>query len=208
MIYHRPTTEQLLNLYQNETVLWACAYDINDDTGYVNLKSLPVKGILVNASGQTYSEAKASGKNAWHYSEPAHFAILKSDGTPRKSGQITLYARVYADTKEECELLFDQLVQKRIDRLQQCLQDARNDKLHPELSCETPTLEAFLRDTARLQAAYRRMKAKGFTKQELIQLVAPFRDCYHLTDLEALTVTREEKTLSELIKLFDQKLEV
>ena len=52
MIYHRPTTEQLLNLYQNETVLWACAYDINDDTGYVNLKSLPVKGILVNASGQ------------------------------------------------------------------------------------------------------------------------------------------------------------
>lgn len=208
MIYHQPTTEQLLNLYRNETVLWACAYDINNDTGYVNLKSLPVKGILVNASGQTYSEAKSSGKNTWHYSEPAHFAILKSDGTPRKSGQVTLYARVYADTKEECELLFDQLVQKRIDRLQQCLQDARNDKLHPELSCKTPTLEAFLRNTTRLQAAYRRMKAKGFTKQELIQLVAPFRDCYHLTDLEALTVTREEKTLSEIIKLFDQKLEV
>ena len=66
-------------------------------------------------------------------------------------------------------------------------------------------LEDFMQDTIKTQKEYKKLKnSKKLTKKAICDLVVPFRDKYNLSDLEALTLTREEKNLTEIMELWEK----
>ena len=92
--------------------VWAVAYDVNNETGHVNLKCLPVQGEIM-PYGSLFRPFK------------------KGTTTPKaKSSGVHWSSRVYADTKKEAEEMYNELVQRRIDLLQNAIDNARNDFLH------------------------------------------------------------------------------
>lgn len=65
-------------------------------------------------------------------------------------------------------------------------------------------LGAFMRDVAALQNGYRGLiRSEKLSKKNICDLCVPFRDKYLLTDLVTLSLAREEKSLSEIIEIFD-----
>lgn len=93
--------------------IWACAYDVDNDTGRSRLKQLPAKGII-----------QKDGRHETFY-------LLKKDGTPRANG-VNASARCYADTYEECVEIYNDLVNERIKLLQNLLQETKEDYFVPK----------------------------------------------------------------------------
>ena len=96
-----------------EVPIWAFAYDIDNETGYVHLRCLPTKG-EVRKSGYCTKDFIPYKKNG------TDLAISKS---------VRVSARKYADTYDEAKAAYNKLVQDRIDRLNKMAIDAENDKL-------------------------------------------------------------------------------
>lgn len=57
-----------------------------------------------------------------------------------------------------------------------------------------------------LQEAYKKLqRQKKLTKQNICDLVIPFRDKYQLSDKEALRIARSEVSLKELVAILESK---
>lgn len=55
------------------------------------------------------------------------FTTINKNGRPSRSKEVHLYAREYADTKEECIKLYNSLVQKKIDYFQQRIEEVKKE---------------------------------------------------------------------------------
>ena len=94
-------------------IVWACAFDVDMDRKtwnretVVHLKCEPVLGMIVSFS-KNHIDA------SWRYCE---FAILKNSGEPRKSGRVSLNARRFAHTYEDCVELFNSIIEEKIQYL-------------------------------------------------------------------------------------------
>lgn len=88
--------------------LWACAYEIDNETLHPHLRQTPVEGILT---------------------PDLQFAVFTKGETLRKSGRVSYYSRQYADTYEEAVELYNELVTKRRKRLEQMEDSVYDDYL-------------------------------------------------------------------------------
>lgn len=61
-----------------------------------------------------------------------------------------------------------------------------------------------LREIGDIQDEYRKLVKTRMTKQDLCNLVIPFRDRYGFTDSEALSIVRDQITISEMVQLFEK----
>lgn len=97
--------------------VWAIAYNINDDTERKRLSCKPTLGEIINAD--------ESGRRFW----TTHCFVPYKKGTTekRKSGFVDFQARLYADTYEEAVEMYNELVQKRISKLEQMIEEAKKD---------------------------------------------------------------------------------
>ena len=92
--------------------LWAVAYHINNETGYVKLRSLPVRGEI----------------RKWERFNGADFFPYKKNSTEvRQTGKVDYQSRMYADTEEEAFEMYNELVQKRIEALYKMIEEAKED---------------------------------------------------------------------------------
>lgn len=99
--------------YENvplNTPIWACAYNVNNDTSHKYLIKKPVLGI------------------AGEYN-PRYFYELKKDGTPKKSSKVYCTSREYADTYEECVELYNSLIDKEIKRAEEIIKEHKKQKI-------------------------------------------------------------------------------
>lgn len=63
-----------------------------------------------------------------------------------------------------------------------------------------------LHDVAVLQTEYRKLQREGrLTKQNLCNLVIPFRDRYHLADSRAIMIARGEMSVRKMDELLKRK---
>lgn len=101
------------------TILWACAYDKDNNCEYSHLNQKPVKGIIIRNEGD-------NSVKLW-----AHKVFMKlgKNGNPVKSSAVSLSARKYADTYEECVEIYNSLVDDRINHLKELIKDSENDKI-------------------------------------------------------------------------------
>lgn len=60
---------------------------------------------------------------------------------------------------------------------------------------------SILEEIGILQDKYNKLKSGNMSKQNVCDLVTPFRDKYHLTDLEALQITRNEISVTKMFHL-------
>lgn len=95
--------------------IWAVAYNINDDTEHHRLLCKPIQGeIILNTP----------------YEDNAYFIPYKKNGTGFcKSKRVDFNSRLYANSYEEAAELYNELVQKHIDKLLGLVQDAKNDMI-------------------------------------------------------------------------------
>lgn len=89
-------------------IVWACAFDIdvdryNQSSDIKHLYCKPVKGIVVENLDAHWYDLK--------------FAITSKDGTPRKSGRVSLNARRFTYTYEDCVELFNSIIEEKIQYL-------------------------------------------------------------------------------------------
>lgn len=62
-----------------------------------------------------------------------------------------------------------------------------------------------LREISELQSQYKYLyRNNKLTKRILCELVIPFRDKHHLSDMDALSITRSEISLTEMIKMLEE----
>lgn len=108
--YKIVTTTDLMQFYQNKTPIWAVAYDIDNDTLNVRLRSLPTKGQITKYGYYSYK-----------------FTPFNKKGELRKSGEVHWDSRAYADTEEEAIELYNELVQDRINELLRMAKEAEAD---------------------------------------------------------------------------------
>lgn len=101
------------------TVLYACAYDEDNNYEYTHLGQKPVKGIVVKNEGKYQCKL-------WSHKI---FLKLGKNGEPLKSGAVSLRARKYATTYEECVEIYNSLVDERINKLKQFIDIAESDKI-------------------------------------------------------------------------------
>lgn len=111
MIYENMTPSMAHTLIENKQILYAIAYDINNETLHTNLRATPTKGIL--------TEDSKWGRIS--------FVPLNKRGEPRQSGKVAYVSRKYADTYEEAVTLYNSLVQKRVNLLKEHLKFAEED---------------------------------------------------------------------------------
>lgn len=86
--------------------IWAFAYTIKNDTAQRTYYSLPVCGEI---------------------NEHGVFRPYKKNGDLSGSKYYNFNSRSYADTYEEAVEMYNELVQKRIDRLKAAIEDAKKD---------------------------------------------------------------------------------
>ncbi len=67
-------------------------------------------------------------RKAEDYSYDGYFYLLKSDGTPRKTGRVSYNARHFTRTYEESVEIYNNLVKEKINKLRSVA-----DKLEEEL---------------------------------------------------------------------------
>ena len=97
--------------------IWAVAYDIDNDTGYVRLSCKPTLGEII--------ENEKAGTHFWH--NYAFVPYKKGTHIKCKSGYVSHTSRMYADTYKEAVEIYNELVQKRINKLQQMIDEAQKD---------------------------------------------------------------------------------
>ena len=98
---------------KNGQKIWACAYKTNNTEKGMALKKKPVYGIV-----------KIKSSDYWY---GAYFYELNKIGNPIKSSRVSIHAREYSDTKEESTKIYNELVQKQIDFLNDLIDDCKKD---------------------------------------------------------------------------------
>lgn len=64
-------------------------------------------------------------------------------------------------------------------------------------------MESFLLEAGRLQDNYDRLISQDkLSKKAMCNLCVPFRDKYHLTDLQTLDIARRKLTITQISKLY------
>lgn len=109
--------------YENvplNTPIWACAYNVNNDTKHKYLIKKPVLGIV-----EGY---KPFGKNTVSRTRSS-FYELKKDGSSKESSKVFCTSREYADTYEECVELYNSLVDKEIKRAEEVIKEHKKQKI-------------------------------------------------------------------------------
>ena len=97
--------------------IYGFAYSINDDTRDKRLSCLPVLGEI----GENNSFKK--------YCRYCFYPYKKGTKTKKKSGVVDFMSRYYTDTYEEAIEMYNELVQKRIDKLKKMIKEVENDKI-------------------------------------------------------------------------------
>lgn len=103
--------------YVNKPI-YAYAYKINDETLHVDLRQLPIKGMIIR--NEKYNENTMRGYI---------FVPFKKNGKElmSKSKAVNISARKYADEYWEAIDGYNELVQDRINRLLSIAKEAKND---------------------------------------------------------------------------------
>ena len=112
------------NLWHVGDTVWACAYTFNKE-GTMQYFQKPVRGMLSRIS-QSNDPYLIPGKANLM---PLYFIPFKSNGAELAwSKSVKAINRHYADTEEECNELYNMLIQKRLNWLAEqkakCLADA------------------------------------------------------------------------------------
>lgn len=97
--------------------IYGFAYKINDDTRDKRLSCLPILGEI--------RENNIPKK----WSTYCFYQYKKGTKAIRKSGAVDYNSRYYADTYSEAVEMYNELVQKRIDKLKKMIEEAENDKI-------------------------------------------------------------------------------
>ena len=105
---------------EHESIVWACAYDEDNNYDYSHLKQLPIRGMIL--------DKHKAGMNKPVYSSWV-FAPVNKNGEPIKSKVVDIYSRHYANTYEECIEVYNGLVQARIDRLSEIIKECGTHKI-------------------------------------------------------------------------------
>ena len=96
-----------------DTPIWACAYNVNNESLQKRYYRKPVKGKILDAG---YC-------SSWY-----EFYEFRKDGeTLRESGAVIADSRFYADTEQECKEIYNDLVKARIMRLNEIIDEAKED---------------------------------------------------------------------------------
>lgn len=67
------------------------------------------------------------------------------------------------------------------------------------------TQSHFFKDASEMQSVYQKLiDNKQLTKKAMCDLCVPFRDKYHLNDLQTLRIARKEMDLSEMVSLAER----
>lgn len=101
--------------------VWACAYKFDNNKTTMGLIQKPIYGVI---RGYGYDW----GGNA-EEGYPAFFAPLSKNSETKivKSKVVSIHAREYADTYEECVELYNDLVKGRIDWFKQRAEETEKD---------------------------------------------------------------------------------
>lgn len=99
------------------TPVWAVAYNINDETKRTRLICTPTLGEVI--------------KRGW---KTEFVPYKKGAKVLRESGEVDVYSRKYADTYGEAVELYNSLIQERINKLNEMVNEAESHfiKLSPE----------------------------------------------------------------------------
>ncbi len=57
------------------------------------------------------------------------FYLLKRDGSPRQSGLVSTESRHFAQTNEECNEIYNQLIRDKIEKLRKIADELENELL-------------------------------------------------------------------------------
>lgn len=107
MTNHKVTENELdVNSISEDQVVYGCAYEMTNDERSMGLKKLPVKGKVMFCSGR--------GKQ---------FYELNRKGEIKKSGAVYTWSRRYAATHEDSVDIYNTLVQRKIDYLNELIKD-------------------------------------------------------------------------------------
>ena len=105
---------------KHKTIVWGCAYNEDNNYDYSHLKQLPIRGIILDKYKAEIDKPKYS---SWV------FAPLNKKGEMIKSKVVDVYSRHYANTYEECVEVYNGLVQMRIDRLNDIINECKKHKI-------------------------------------------------------------------------------
>lgn len=94
-------------------IVWACAYELNSKgTGKIGYCK-PVNGMLMLGNTQISHDRNAK----YGYTKPQYFVPFRKDLRGLAwSNAVSIYARQYADSKEECTELFKEIINKEIEK--------------------------------------------------------------------------------------------
>lgn len=109
--------------YENvplNTLIWACAYNVNNDTSHKYLIKKPVLGIV---EGYKLFGENTVSRNC------SYFYELKKDGTSKESSKVYCTSREYADTYEECVELYNSLIDEEIKRAEEVIKEHEKQKI-------------------------------------------------------------------------------
>jgi hypothetical protein len=95
-----------------DVVLWACAYYTNNTEKGMALKKLPTQGKIIN-------------KNSTRWYDLFHEVNKKGE---IKSTHVYANSRLYADTKEECIEIYNNLVDAQIEVLEGLIINCQNER--------------------------------------------------------------------------------
>lgn len=63
-----------------------------------------------------------------------------------------------------------------------------------------------MKEIGKLQSEYQKLvKENKLSKKAMCDLVIPFRDKYHLTDVEALQIARNELSIMQIVMLLEKE---
>lgn len=109
------------------TKIWACAYRFHKDKEMMGLIQEPVYGI-------TRGISVAWGDDDLNETYSSFFVPFRkgSDSQLAKSKEVSIYARCFADTYEECIELYNKLVNERVDWFLKRAEETREDLIGEE----------------------------------------------------------------------------
>lgn len=94
-------------------VVWACGFDIDvdrHDSSITHSYSKPVDGMIKSM----YKDTNAHANTLWY---KCRFVPFAKNGKLRKSGEVSLYARRFASTYDDCVEIYNQLIDEKIAKL-------------------------------------------------------------------------------------------
>lgn len=114
------------------SIVWACNYKLNSKgTGKI-FYSKPVEGMLMLGNTQESHNRRAKSG----YTKPNFFVPFRKKNTDLAwSKAVSVYSRCYADSKEECTELFEDIINKEIKKHQNIIDilNKEMDELKDEL---------------------------------------------------------------------------